>query len=396
MSTKINCMKTRVRIIDTLSYSTFHEMFNASVVYMCMLIFHQVELRCSFSTWDNIKLLLARHRPNADVHAVKYHSVGVVQRDDTWGGLLKYILSGWMNFWHYLLAPRSCQLVYMNNNPLSLWWVVLANYVLKKDVAIFCHGELDLLIRRPKVWKPSFFYKYLFLGMFRYGYVGKHVKMFVLGDSILHNLLPFLNQRNRTHFCAVEHPYFFHEQSCESHALSLPLKIGTVGTMTEAKGLRNFLKLALQTNPAHVRLSVVGRVMEPIDFAAYPQVNFLAKGDRFIPRDKYEKGIDALDYILFLYPTDSYGLIASGAIFDALDMGKPIITLTNQYFNHVLRLPVGYVVSSLEELQAVVDDNCVNLSEAERKYKAFLLNIEQLKQFFMPETVSVDFQAKLQ
>lgn len=387
-------MKNKVLIIDTLSYSTFHEVFNSSVVYMCALIFDRVELSCSNSTYRTIEKLITRYNPAFDADTINYKQIKVIERDDTIGGFIKYMLSGWLNFWYFLIAPRSVQIIYTNNNPLSLWWVTLINMLLRKDVAIFCHGELDLLIRKPHIWKPSFYYKHIFRLLFRYGLIGRHTKLLVLGDSILGNLQPMLNKHNRKQVLSIEHPYFFVTRTTNHTTLKRPIRIGTVGALTYAKGLQSLLNLSHKIDESEIKLSVVGRVMETIDVEQYPNIQFLEQQGEYIPRDEFERAIEELDYILFLYPVDSYGFIASGAIFDAMDMGKPIITLKNDYFTHILKLPIGYVVQDEEQVLEIIRKISARTS-SQTEYGKFLDNIEQLKKYYTVETVAQDFKQKL-
>ena len=65
--------------------------------------------------------------------------------------------------------------------------------------------------------------------------------------------------------------------------------------------------------------------------------------------------ITQLDYILYLYPVNSYKLTASGAIMDALKLEKPILSLYNDFFNALLKdNPIGYIKGSVEELAEVI------------------------------------------
>lgn len=386
-------MKSKARVIDTLSYSTFHEVFNSSVVAMCMRIFDKVELRCSGSTKKNIAQLISRKDKNIDFEDVKFRPLKVIERDDAAGGFLKYIVSSAINVWQLILAPRNTQLIYTNNNPLSIWSVTLLNLLFRKNIAIFCHGELDLLIRRPRPWMPSFYYKYIFKFTFKYGVIGRHTKMFVLGDSILNNVQPFLNKHNKRQFFSIEHPYFFSERAMYEPKLSQPIKIGTVGAMTNAKGLQTLLELSQNIDPAQIKLYVVGRVMEPVEICNYPNITFLGKSGAYIPRKEYEQGVENLDYILFLYPSNSYGFIASGAIFDAMDIGRPIIAIDNDYFRHLLKLPIGYIAQHEYQLETTINDIAANASESD--YKQFLTNIEQLKSHYTVTFIAEDFKTKL-
>ena len=322
-------MKSSVKIVDTLSYSTFHEVFNSSIIYICSLIFNKVKLRSSFSARETTEKLIYKYNQLFNFKAIEYNPVYVIDRDDKIGGLFKYILSGWLNFWIYITTPKNICILYTNNNPLSLIWVTTFNHILRKDVVIFCHGELELLLQNPPIYKPSFWYKYIFKFMFKYGLIGKHVKMFVLGDSILRNLTRYLNKYNQKQFYSIEHPYFFSNKPRKIKDFSN--SIGTVGVMTYKKGLKTLLELSRE-----VKISVIGRVMANINYLDYPNINFVVKDQKFIHREQYENAISKLDYILFLYPSYSYKLIASGAIFDAIDMNVPIIAISNDYFKNTL------------------------------------------------------------
>ena len=75
----------------------------------------------------------------------------------------------------------------------------------------------------------------------------------------------------------------------------------------------------------------------------------------------------------------------AGAILDALNLGRPVITLRNDCFDDVLRLPVGYVVADMEEMAALI---CRLAAE----YPAgtdpqFARNIALLRREFAVETV---------
>ena len=79
-------------------------------------------------------------------------------------------------------------------------------------------------------------------------------------------------------------------------------------------------------------------------------------------------------------------MTASGAILDALNLGRPVITLRNDCFDDVLRLPVGYVVADMEEMAALI-------RRLAAEYPAgtdpqFARNIALLRREFAVETVA--------
>jgi len=383
----------KVKIVDTLSYRTFHEVFNGAVVYMCLHIFDKVHFYASSTTYATIRKLIDRYDQFWPSSSLVYKKVFVLPKEKTFGGLVKYLLSAWLNIWHLWTAPANTQIIYTNNNPLSLWGIVLCNYLLKKKVVIFCHGELELLLRSPRIYKPSFLYKYIFVILFRYGYLGPYVKLCVLGNSILQNLRPYLNKRNQSNVFSIEHPYFFSHEQSPFNMPHFPLKLGTVGTMTKAKGLQSLIDLASSVG-RDVHLSVVGRLMDTVsDKEGY--IHFMAGKDENIPRDQYEKAIQELDFILFLYPTDTYKLIASGAIFDAIDLGKPVIAFSNAYFDHVFSISIGYVCKDLSQMINKIQELIQHPEQVDHDYPIFLQNIEELRKRFDVKTVTSQFKQQL-
>lgn len=378
-------LKMKVKIVDTLSFGAFHEQFNSSVLLMGVTIFNSVEYVCSKSSKDNIKKVFSKYNYQESLANVSFDTINVVDNQSAFGGLLRYLLSTILNIWMLFITSRKTRLVYTNNNPLSLWAINLLNSFLKRNVLIFCHGELELLVQSPSWYKPSSFYKFFIKTLFKNLKINSGIKFCVLGDSILNNLQPFLSNANRLNFITIEHPYFFAEAEIEKKVHTVPLKIGTVGVLTTLKGLPDFLELASNLKDK-IQFSVVGRVMGLIDFEKYSFINFLVKGSEFLPREEYEREIKQLDYILFLYNTDSYKFTASGAIFDAIDYKKPIISLHNDYFEHVLKYPIGYMFDSLDDMKNEL--SCLADVINKDEYTVFEENILKLRAYYRPENIA--------
>jgi glycosyltransferase involved in cell wall biosynthesis len=215
----------------------------------------------------------------------------------------------------------------------------------------------------------------------------------VLGGSILANLQPYLNEHNKKRFLSINHPVLFKEQQTPKHFNNSP-KIGTVGGMNEGKGLSQLFRIAEQLKD-EITLSVVGLVNDPIDYEQYPYIRFISKDNKTqIPRDKFHREIELLDYILFLYPPHSYKFIASGAIFDAMIMGKPIISFHNDFFDNIIKLPMGYLLNTPDEISEKIRE--VNKTYPDNKeYDIFLQNIELLKEYHKAENVGKIFKKKI-
>ena len=111
-------------------------------------------------------------------------------------------------------------------------------------------------------------------------------------------------------------------------------------------------------------------------------------GKDHVSREELEKRIEELDIILFLYPCNSYKLMASGAILDALSMQKPIIALKNDYFEYIFKKysAFGYLFDSIDEIIEV-------LNRKEKLYKSIQekLSVDRVSERFKRELVSMGY-----
>ena len=101
-----------------------------------------------------------------------------------------------------------------------------------------------------------------------------------------------------------------------------------------------------------------------------------------------------LDYILFLYPRNSYKLVARGAIFDAFKFGKPVIALKNDYFNYLVSKgqKFGYFFDTIDELKSFFHA-LPSVDSAE--YNEFSKNSKNMLSFFSPKIVSEQLQEQI-
>lgn len=373
----------QVRIIDTVARDSFHEVFNAALLVMCLRLCGRAEYHCHPSQRRCLEQLLERHGYAGELPRVAFRSVRVVRREGPAGWICRYAAAALRSSWR-LVRSRPDELVVFNyNNPLALPLLNLLNRMLHRRVLIVCHGELELLAGSHPWWRASGWFARILRRTFGRKRLDRNMRFCVLGQSILRNLRPYLSEANAPLFFAIDHPGFFDEKPA-SPSPHDTLQIGTVGQLTPAKGLDRILRLSRRIP---VPLTVVGRTYGFHDHARWPGVRFVAGTEnRFIPRERFEQETAALDYVLFAYDPDSYRLTASGAILDALNLGRPVITLRNDYFDDVLRLPVGYVVDDMEEMAALI-------RRLAAEYPAgtdpqFTENIVRLRREFAVETVA--------
>ena len=130
-------------------------------------------------------------------------------------------------------------------------------------------------------------------------------------------------------------------------------RIGTVGTIREYKGLDQLLSIgnALKGNP-NILFYALGRVTCDPDLLSQANVQFIPGSEKdYVSKEVLNQYIDSMDSLIFTYPTDKYKFTASGALFDAIDREKIILSLHNDYFDGIYeRINIGKQFSSLTEL----------------------------------------------
>lgn len=380
-----------VRIVDTVARDSFHEMFNAALLTMCLSAFDRVEYVCHPSQRACLDRVLEKHAPGTDRARIRFRRTAVVGREGPVGWVARYLLGALLNVWYLLTLSRGTQLIYTYNNPLGLRAVNVLCRLLGRRVIVVCHGELELLAQRFPWWKASGWFGALLRRTFARTTLAPGLRLCVLGRSILRNLEPYVAPKNRAAFFATDHPYFFDEapSAPEPHAA---LRVGTVGQLTPAKGLHALLGLSREIP---VPLVVVGRTYGFHSHGDYPNVRFVAGADnRFIPRERFDAEAAALDYVLFAYDPAGYKLTASGAVFDALNLGRPVITLSNDYFDEVLHLPAGYVVDDVPAMAALVRRLAATWPD-NPDHSLFMENIARLRREYAVDAVARRFRQTL-
>lgn len=386
----------KAQIIDTLSYRSFHEVFNASILMSCLQIFDHISYHTSNSSFQNVKRLIDQQDFNSSLNNLDFKRIKVIEPSDfSLKSVFRYILSAFLNIWYLIICNRESTVIYFNNNPISLWPINLINFLLRRNIVIFCHGELEVLLQHPSVLKPSFYYKFIIKSLFASGCIHSKIKFGVLGDSILTNFQPFIRAKNKNHIFSINHPYLFSKGSGNILEGKKSLSIGTVGVLTPEKGLFQLLEIAEKLKN-DVQITVVGRVSESIDYDKYPYINFVARNhNNFLSRQVYEEEILKLDYIIFLYGGDSYKLTASGAIFDAIDFEKPIVALRNDYFSSFEKASVGYFVDNYLDMVHLLEQVNENRISYIEEYSLFKRNICQLKKNYSVSKITADLKKYL-
>ena len=273
-----------------------------------------------------------------------------------------------------MIAKKTDILVFNYNNMLAVRTMNIFNKIFHRKILIFCHGEMEYLIADYSFFGP--FNRLLFkLGrsffLNKKIHIEKNIKFVVLGDSILKNIKKITPFNISSSFIAIDHSYFFKNDINNKDSFSDSVKIGTVGLFYKKKGADEFCYLVSLINNNKIKFSITGKIFYDLDKLKKLNVdlpNNLGKG--FVSRDELETRVKKLDFILYLYPTDSYQLMASGAILDALSLQKPIIALKNDYFDYIFKKfgEFGFLFESVEKIAEFLNHNSLKSTQSSFDY----------------------------
>lgn len=345
-----------IKIVDYYSIRTFHEIINLSLLKISCLLYENVLYVSGKTSQDNIKQLISKE--GLILNNIYYHSILICDKYTSWRSFLRELGGVFISLYQYLLVPKSTVLLYSYTSRLSLPMILGLNILFKKKVLFVFHGELETLVKKIPLYKPSWLYKKCLQLSLKCLLMKSPAYGLVLGASIKSNLLKIFPAINE-HITFINHPYNINETGLQSVNVQgkRPLRLGTVGVMNKAKGLDSLILLSKKMNDyiqqGELEIYCVG-TLQDMNIELTDTIYWLGNKNG-LPRDEFESKICMLDYILFLYPTDSYKLTASGAILDAIKLKKPVIALHNDFIDTLMGdAPFGYLKNSVDEIEQVI------------------------------------------
>lgn len=271
--------------------------------------------------------------------------------------LMRYLISAYYNLWFLLTSRRNDELVYNYNNVFSTAVINCLNKLLKRRVTICCHGEMEYLSNESA---HSAVYKKLLIRLCKLAF-NRHtipapgLRYVVLGDVIKENLRPYLSDKLYDRFMSIDHPVG--NAICPPRVAGCPIKIGTVGIMNYYKGSEIYPEVASRfKDNKNIEFHCVGQVQSDVKDLIDVGVNVTNGSSEPLAPEVFSERVQNLDFLLFLYPTDNYRLMASGAFLDALRFSRPVIALRTPYFEYLFNKfgAFGYLADNIDELCSLI------------------------------------------
>jgi len=342
----------RVSYISSFACKEEHSQINASALLMLHNCYNNISFMGNKDSFKIINKILGDK-----ISGISFNKIFVVPGNSRIRLLLRYLVSAIGNL-YFLIRCNDEILFYNFNNVFAIKWINLINRWKKKNIIIMCHGELELL--RPEIKKEGPLQR-LLMNRVRNFFnqktrFSKGLTFIVLGDSILHNLSKYLTESQLCHFFSIDHPYVI-GNVCTTISTSKEndiIKIGCVGAINEIKGSKRLVQIAntLKHKRPDIKFFIVGKIFSHLQEIKAAGITMCAENNQPIPTEMFSKYIEDLDYVLFLYDENGYKFTASGAILDSIKYQKPVLTLSNNYFDYFLKkfdVP-SYCATSLADL----------------------------------------------
>ena len=372
-----------ITIIDTIRYSEEHAPFNAAFSKLLSQAFPGQVIEVYFQSChaENVSKILTKN--NVPLETFKFRKIFVYpHKNKSFKILICYLFSVFQDL-KFLIRSKRGMIFFTSANPISLYFIKLANLILRKKIYIILHGELEYLNKvndKLHLFPHNLirkWYRLIFRPM-----LNENTKYIVLGENILNNIRRIQqDQFSPNRFLVIDHPYFYPERQfpeTDPPGQNKALCVGTIGHTAVAKNSHKLFELAElmvgKITENKISFKIIGNISSDMTPFLNKYVNIQSK-TYFMPRDQFEEEVESLSYIVFFYSDAQYQFIASGVFFDAIAFEKPIIALHNSFFDYYFSKydDIGYLCGNLDEMQTILDNFDVS------RYKQQIENIKFLK-----------------
>lgn len=292
----------KICIVDSYSWKHFHETFNASFLAECMFISNEIIYFSGTSALRSLKHIMC----DMDLENVSFRNIPVIDGYTKIHTLLRFIFSLINNCWLLFSIDKNDIIIYNYNNVFSLPLINLFNKILKKKIAIVCHGEFETFNQssnkeRTLFWKLYFdvLKKYFTNDNIR---IANKIIFLVLGDNIKSNLLKYISGHFLSKIYSIDHSYIGKPFCNENKNINTAFKFGIIGQVRKGKNISDVVSLAKnlesEISNRKIELSIAGSVKIMKKELKLLGIN-VAEGKNFLSREEYINKIAVLDYALF-------------------------------------------------------------------------------------------------
>lgn len=372
-------------IINSTLDGNVHEIFDSSIIIVLSRLFQKVEVRFPEQRIENLKKIVCRENVE-NIDFIPQHIIGIGEK----GYILKNLIRAGYEIFQYVICKGDL-FVFTYRNMFTVSLINLLSFFIKKNTLMFCHSELQTLLVNNYNMKNIT--TYLYNRQVKYEHIRKNIRHVVLGDYILDTIRECVAPFNTKFFLSFDHPYMGGE-SLPTHKFPSVISIGIIGKVDncEKSGYKNILSFAKAIGDyKNVQLYIISKVSE--DFASNlpHNISVLSRNGQYLTRDEYEKKIKDLDYVFIPYPKESYRILVSGSILEAISKNKPILSYGNGYFEYLFN-KYGEIGINIDNMQA---HQIMKVISDQSMYERICYNQNELMKIINPEAMSKQMRTLL-
>ncbi len=386
-------MVRKAYYIDPYSTGNYHEVINASYLYVISSNYDEVTCITSVSSYENMLKILEQY--GCPVNNVKLKHIEVKKYVGKRFKGLKYLLyhkkCSDLDLKCYMETEPATDVFFSNNILLGL------NRLNKKvkqkhnRVFIMCHSEMNILEKTGDAMTRPEYVTRFFLQKFLSHSIDSLITVFVLGDRICNRVKKHSILENHKRIKSFDHLYFrIPVKPYVSKPLpgKRPYKIGIPSMINEARGVNKLIEL-LDSSKKDRGFDVyaIGRVFTNRDLSNV-ELYQLNTSSHLMSTEQYLGYTKLMDAMIFFIDENNFG--ASGGMLEAIWNEKMIIAIKNNYNMYLFDKfgPMGVLFDTLGEMIFYLNNH---LDDLQNKQCHYMDNLKKAKEALKPENNVIAF-----
>lgn len=379
-----------ILIAEPVHFGATHMQVNSAFVALFKDVYpdQKIEVFAEIKHIQELKLNLKKH-----VAEIKFTSFNPYNNNPNFNWFSK-IFGEWRQIFKLMLKAKKEKpelLVWLSLFPTGhFFWSLLHRLFLpQQKQIIILHGELVYLGPKKRRFSESLLRLFLKKSLL---WSGPNTQYFVLGASIKENL-SMLPDAILQKISVLQHPFLYPTEIKSPKNAYKPLKVCLFGALSIEKNAQFIFELAQsfakEISLRQIQFATIGKMQANVQKYQNDLV-YCYKPNEFLNPIEFEQQMGQNHVALFFYDNDSYSLIASGALHEALSLQIPVIALHNDYFAALMnQFPIGEMVGSLKEMESLIralllqpEQKLMGYQEAIIMFlqqNSFLLQSEKLK-----------------
>lgn len=327
-----------------------HQILNVSMIIMLSIIYKKVIVYAPKECCEDLKIQLSQKKIQI-INKIVFIPNKIYFKSP----ILFWISCGLQTFKTIYKAQPSDILYFSTLNPIMFPMFNLWCYLSHKDMYTLCHNDLEYLIT-PKFGKINLHW-HLINFIFKNMQFATHNHLIVLGDSIKNNLKGIIpSKKINKNIISICHPYYSNSihQNSKVNPSNQYFKIGIVGAIKK-KDLEQ-IKIINKILDTYPNIKMYSISISQEDLSQYNNLINLNKKNKHLERWEYDQIITTMDALYYPYPSSSYTLSASGAVYEAIVKGIPIISIENPYFKWLFQTfgNLGFLYNDIRDLDNIL------------------------------------------